>query len=258
MITLASILAAIRGLAPYLSDGLDLLKKHWKLILQVAAVIWIIICVLTHCNPAPPETPEPIQFKPIPVNAARIPEPVFNEPRQLIPIWSIQDQPTISNASGARDSVKQLLAMTDWLQNELYGCDSTYRADTDIRNYQDVFETDSFEMGYSFDVAGKLVSTPTFDVRPTFPIYSKPNPTETTQSSFIYLEGSVGPRMTYSTDNEPIQLSAIGGELGIGYTAPNGWSYGVRAGASQLDWSAEVAIRKSFAIKLGKGLRSKK
>jgi len=248
MITLASILTLLSKAEPIL----DLFKKHWKLLIQVAPIIWVIICLLNHCNPPPASEPVRIS-QPIPVIAPKIPEPTFNEPRQIVPVWSISDQPTISNASGASDSVKQLLVLTDWLQNELYGCDSTYRSDTDIRSYSDTLETDSIWLAYSIDVSGKLTTPPSFSVKPTFTFYSEP--ATLNNPRFIYFEGSVGPCMSYA---KPIRPLAIGGSIGLGYTTPNGWSYGVRLGASQLDWSAEAAIRKSFAINLPKWLRNRK
>ena len=57
----------------------------------------------------------------------------------------------------------------------------------------------------------------------------------------VYLEGGVGPTMTWGND-----LYAISGSAGFGYMDKKNWSYGLRGTFNQNGYTAEIAIRKSF------------
>lgn len=241
MITASAIIAF---LSKYGSDLLDFLKKHWRITIESAAAVWIIVCCLDHCGSSRTTPIHPEAIQPITIIAPSIPIPtVIDEP---IPerVWSLASipEPTVPTGNEKNDSIEYLLEVTDWLQNRLYLCDSAYTDDTAPREYADAFETDSAKVNYSITVSGRLKEPPRFAFTPKWK-----QPVSIERPRGIYLEGSIGPVMGYS---DPIQLLAIRGEVGIGLFNRKGWSYGVKAGASQLGWDVQASFRRNFSINL--------
>lgn len=228
------------------SDILDFLKKHWRITLEIGGIVWIVICCLTHFGSPDRPFPNRVSFKPIPIIAPDVPSPILHTlPVNTEPIWSVLDISTpLSSADGSRDSISYLLQITDYLQTQLYGCDSTYRTDTDLREYTDEFATDSFRLGYTFYTRGYMDRPPTFSILPTF----SPQ-VQVTIPRGIYLEGAIGPILSYG---DPIRLQAIRGEVGLGVFNRKGWSYGLKAGASQLGWDVQASFRRSFQVRTRK------
>lgn len=238
MISIPTILAFIYK---YGSPMLDFLKKHWRITLEVAGAVWIIVCCLTHCGSSPSIVVRE-QLQPISVIAPRIPEPVIIQ-RYVTPNWDIASRPVPSQPMiASTDSIRYLLELTDWFQNQLYDCDSTYREDTAEREYADSFDTDSIKVDYSIVVSGRLKEAPRFSFTPKWK-----QPTELVKPRGIYLEGSIGPVMSYG---DPIKLLAIRGEFGIGVFNRKGWSYGIKGGASQIGWDVQASVRRNFSIGL--------
>lgn len=223
------------------SDVLDFLKKHWRITLEVIGVLWVVVCLLTHCNsPIEDVAPDPIQ--PISVIAPNIPTPILMDEPIRIRTWNAIEPP-VAPATSTRngiDSIAYLLEVTDWLQNRLYMCDSAYTDDTGARQYSDEFETDSIKVGYSIVVSGRLKEPPQFVFTPKWSA-----PTELVNPRGIYLEGSFGPVMSYG---DQIRLQAIRGEVGIGVFNRKGWSYGAKVGASQLGWDVQASFRRNFSV----------
>lgn len=234
MIQLTAILSSI-------SPILDFLKKHWRITFEAAAIVWIVICCLTHCGTRQ-ATPK-VDVKPIPsieVRAVDIPTPIFEpNPAPIFKPWDVT--PPAAPDLAATDSVKYLLELVDWFQDQLYTCDSIYLKETQVREYEDLAESDSANVSWHIKVAGELVEPPHFVIYPNFPPQVLP-----TKDRGLYLGGSIGPRLTYS---KPVAFHAVYGTLEIGWFDRKGWSYGIRGGADQYNWDVQLSFTRRFAIK---------
>jgi len=241
MIPIASILAAI-------NPALSLVKEHWKTLLIVSGIIWIIICTLTHCNPQPTcpqltviETTDTIQLNPDTTKWTRItdskpPVPTKNEP--------IPKKPTPEPTSTDKDSI---IAFYKTVNQELL---DEIEELSSIRTYSEQLETDSFRLRYSIQTKGLLNSAPIFEIQHTFPtlevvkkrIESYPIPT---YYRSIDVGLAVGPDFTLA--NSPQVRSAMV-SLYLGYSDLRRNSFGIVANMTHLNWSIQISYKKRLRI----------
>lgn len=241
------------------------LKKNWKLVLQVALLLWVIVCSLTHCagiktpwsNTESGDTTVTIK-----VDTAW----VYPDTNAIFVLYGFDTLPNYVEHlqqrtrfrtptavfhpfSSCRDSVVVLRSLNQMQSLVIAECDSAYADAVAVRSYGDTLTNDSIEVTLNFRVQGHLRGTPVINYR-----YLAPYPVVTIEKtvevktvdgpySKIYLEGGVGALMTWEN-----QLGAVTGSVGLGYTDKRNWSYGARGSFNQVGYTVEGTFRKSFDI----------
>lgn len=267
--TLATILISKFGtfIWTFLSGPLaEFLKKHWKEVICITALAWVIMCFLSHCtgiidpwgNHSGSDTTSTVQVDTAWVypDSAKVfaliwkqKEPYYTERihDSLRRRFNRPAPPTFRPDYTCRDSLVAVIRSLEMLNITFDECDSAYYDAIAVRSYGDTMRTDSIEVAVNFRVEGRLRGTPTVNYR-----YLAPYPVITvTRKEIIekgpyrkiYVEGGVGPDMTWGNT-----LSAIRGSLGAGYTDKRNWSYGVRSGFTQNGYTVEGSVRKSFDL----------
>jgi hypothetical protein len=268
MITTAALLslAAQFGKAALSSikeDAWPFLKEHWKQISWFALLLWVVICLLSHCSGV--IDPWSRHGAAIDTVTTRIDTAwVYPDTAAIFALYGFDTLPRyvrhIENRlrfrpappvfpvdASCRDSLVVLRSHSEVLIDILEDCDSVYNEAIAIRHYGDTLRNDSIEVAVNFRVEGRLKGVPSIRYRYLAP-YPVVTVTETVTNTVgpyrkVYVEGGLGPDMTW--DNN---LNTIRGSLGAGYTDKSNWSYGVRAGFTQNGYTVEGALRKSFDV----------
>jgi len=252
MITIASILTLLSKAEPLL----DLFKKHWKLLLQVALVIWVIICTLTHCNPpqiSQPAVTERVDTIIIYPDTSKWTALTHSDTKPPTPIRTDLPEPTKPPQADTNQSHAEQLDFYKQVNKSLLEEIRQLKAE---RVYSNTLETDSFRLRYTIHTKGKLTKQPAFQVQHLFPTYTitkeRINEIRVPISyRTIDIGMAVGPDFTLS--NRPQVRSAMV-SLYLGYSDLSNNSFGVIASTSHLNWSIQLAYKKKFQI----GLRNKK
>jgi hypothetical protein len=276
--TFSAILASTISFAknsawPFLKDILasiwPFLKDNWKQISWTAFLLWVIMCVLTHCSGAidpwgyhgdgrdttsvtrdtvwiHPDTNAIFVlhgFDTIPKHVEKLSE----ELRRLRSRFRPQ-APSFLPDSDCRDSVASLLAHGELLTKTLEECDDAYLDALTIRTYSDTLRNDSIKVSVEFRVEGRLFGQPRIAYS-----YLAPYPviTETIiirdphiQPRQVYVGGGIGPRLTWDGN----QMDAIIGSAELGYTTRKNLSVGVAGDFTHKDYGVRAVIRKGFNL----------
>jgi hypothetical protein len=78
---------------------------------------------------------------------------------QTEPRWSAPEL-VIPHSASTSDSLSEILVALDFLETELYDCDSTYRWDTAERTYKDTTSNEDIDVFIDIKVKGALIDTP--------------------------------------------------------------------------------------------------
>jgi hypothetical protein len=85
------------------------------------------------------------------------------------PKW-VAPEIVIDSGASTADSLTEILWAVDFLEKELYDCDSTYREETAKRTYKDTLHADSIDVFLELKVKGAVIDTPKFTYRRTKPL----------------------------------------------------------------------------------------
>ena len=264
--TFSAILASILSFAK--NSAWPFLKDNWKQISWTAFLLWVIMCILTHCSgvidpwgyhsgPATVSMTRDTVWIPADTNAIfvlhgfdTIPkhvEKLSAELRRLRSRFRPQ-APSFLPDSDCRDSVASLLAHGELLTKTLEECDDAYLDALTIRTYSDTLRNDSIKVSVEFRVEGRLFGQPRIAYS-----YLAPYPviTETIvirdphiQPRQVYVGGGIGPRLTW----EGNQMDAIIGSAELGYTTRKNLSVGVAGDFTHKDYGVRAVIRKGFNL----------
>lgn len=261
MMTIAALAAIFSKFRPILDgfkDVLSIIKdnpKTVRTILEIIAIAYIVFCVITHwfgkddCG-----TVTRTEYKDttiyIPADTSKWITMIgdttayYEGELKKARKYSDRPEPTIP---GEEDSCSYLLK---YYKGQLALCDDDLTSNTRLRVFKRTLETDSFRLKYDVGIHGSLAYAPKFDVQHTFPsekqiIEKTEHIYEPRLSRAIWIDGSIGPRLSYGSE---ISLVGFGGSIGAGYSDRKGYGYGVRASATNYDWAVEAVFRKSFQI----------
>lgn len=271
--TIAAILALITRygsiFTAFLKDSAwPFLKDNWKQVSWFALLLWAVICTLTHCSGTLdpwgrhgavsdtvitridtawvyPDTNAifALKWKEL---KPRHEQHIADSLRRR---WGGPQRPVMDVGAADMAGIDSLRHHFKMLTSLFEECDDAYHDAIALRSYGDTLRNDSIEVAVNFRVEGRLFGIPTVNYRYLAP-YPVITVTETVTTTVengpyrkVYVEGGIGPDMTWGSD-----LYAIRGSLGVGYTDKRNWSYGIRAGANQFGYTGEVVVRKSFDI----------
>lgn len=245
-----------------LKSALPFLKKNWKNILLIGGLVWIIICSMSHCGSLREGVSEGIDtvsvkvdtfWMPVDTNAIFTLHGFDTLPKYVTQLESRKEfkpkVPVIVDADNSSDSLTAYIRLLQESNGVLLECDSLLGDAVAIRTYRDTLENDSISIDLEIKTKGELFGEPKISYRylAPYPIITNTITLEETivvgPFRKIYLEGGVGPMMTW--DNK---LFAISGSVGLGYTDKKNWSYGGRGTFNQNGYLVEATLRKSFNV----------
>ncbi len=229
--------------------------KLLRLLLEIGALIWIIICCLTHCGSGNGgyggKSDTVIVSDTVLIYdtawKSLIGDTIAYYERQLRePIWKAPEA-NFSDADDCRDSLDIAITTLDYCNEELTECDEHYRSDYAIREYGDSLLDDSLELRYNIKVRGKLIEKPRFDYQIRVPQKIVTNTVTITNTigprRSIYLGVGAGPVMTMKN----VSLRSAMASLRFGYTDKKNNSYGLKPSVFTNElWSVEFEYTKSF------------
>ena len=245
----------------------DFLKENWKQISYIGLLAWAIMCLLTHYagvidpwgvhgGDAPdtasvrmdiawvyPDTTTTFSLTGFNTEARYI-EHLHDSIRQLLR-WHRPQAPVFHPDSDCSDSLTTLRNHSEVLTSILDECDEAYHDAIALRTYGDTLRNDSIEMAVNFRVEGRLKGVPSIRYRylAPYPVITNTVTVNTPIRRQVYIDGSIGPRLTF--ENVP---NAIEGSLGLGFVNRNNLSLGIEAGVSHADYRVGVRIRKGFSV----------
>lgn len=231
--------------------------KLLRLLLEIGAGIWIMICCLTHCgsgNGATGGSSDTVtvsdtvliydtSWKSLLGDTVAYYENKLKEPKWEAP------KPVFEDSDDCSDSLEIALQTLDYCNEGLTECDEHYRSDYAIREYGDSLLDDSLELRYNIKVRGKLLEKPRFDYQIRVPQKVITNTTTVTNTigpfRKIYLGASAAPVMTMRN----VSLRSAMASLRFGYTDKKNNSYGLKPSIFTNElWSVELEYTKSFDI----------
>ena len=242
-----------KGIATWVSEN----PKAVRIVLEIAAFIWIVICCMTHCGQGrggyieTSDTIVEIQIvekwdsswhsmlgDTIAYYEAKLKDPMFEAP-----------QADFSEAADCRDSLEVVITTLDYCDEVLTKCDEQYRLDYSDRSYGDTIRNDTLEFRYNIDVRGKLRKPPTFDYKLLIP--------ERTVTKTVTITNTIGPRRTIYIgggvgpvfDTGGPDFKAMNFSFRAGYGDKKNNEFGVRPSYMTLNlWAVEVEYTRTFGF----------
>ena len=258
-------IAALLGVIYHLGKEkfFPFLKENWKQISWTAFLLWVIMCLLTHCagvldpwghhggSDTASVTIDTVWMYPdtnaifvlhgfdtLPKHVQRLEQRLRFRPK--IPVFRPD-----GNCS---DSIVDLRTHLQMLELTLLECDSAFDDAVTTRTYGDTLRNDSIEVAIDFKVEGRLKGIPNIAYR-----YLAPYPviTETIiirnphiPRRQVYVGAGVGPRLLLNGN----QVDAVTVNLELGYTTRKSLSIGITGDFTHKEYGVRAVIRKGVNI----------
>jgi hypothetical protein len=258
-------IAALLGVIWHLSKKklVPFLKSNWKQISWTAFLLWIIMCILTHCSgvlnpwghhsdPSTVSVTRDTVWIPADTNAIFVLHGFDTLPRHVRRLEKrlrFRPTPPVFRPDGdCSDSVMVLRTHSKMLELTLLECDSAFDDAVTTRTYGDTLRNDSIEVAVNFKVEGRLRGAPNIGYR-----YLAPYPviTETIvirdphiPRRQVYVGGGIGPRFLLNGN----QIDAVMVNAELGYTTRKSLSIGVAGDFTHKDYGVRAVIRKGVNI----------